>query len=180
MNEVCEGCVFGKQHRDNFEIGKAWRAAKPLELIHTNVCGPMKNASISGNKYFLTFIDDYSKMCWLYFMRFKSEVFNIFKKFKAMVELQSGYQIKKIRSDRGGEYTSLEFNAFCEELGLERQLTVAYTPQQNGTAERNNRTIVEMAKSMLHEKKMPYSFSGEVVNTAVYILNRCPTKALEK
>ncbi|KAM1079184.1 hypothetical protein ACFX2B_013776 [Malus domestica] len=180
MNEVCEGCALGKQHRENFETGKAWRAEKPLELIHTDVCGPMKNASISGNKYFLTFIDDYSRMCWVYFMRLKSEVFNIFRKFKAMVELQSGHQIKKIRSDRGGEYTSLEFNAFCEEMGLERQLTVAYTPQQNGTAERKNRTIVEMARSMLHEKKIPYSFWGEAVNTAVYLLNRCPTKALEK
>ncbi|KAM0969390.1 hypothetical protein COP2_018032 [Malus domestica] len=160
MKEVCEGYAFGKQHRDKFETGKAWKVEKPLELIHTDVCGPMKNASISGNKYFLTFIDDYSRMCWVYFMRFKSEVFNIFRKFKAMVELQSGHQIKKIRSDRGGEYTSLEFKAFCEDLGLERQLTVAYTPQQNGTAERKNGIIVEMAKSMLHEKKIPYSFWG--------------------
>ncbi|KAM1485555.1 hypothetical protein TB1_036396 [Malus domestica] len=179
-NEICEGCVFGKHHRDSFEAGKAWRATKPLELIHSDVCGPMRTTTISGNRYFLTFIDDYSRMCWVYFMRFKSEVFTIFKKFKAMVELQSGYQIKRLRSDRGGEYTSHEFNVFCEDVGLEKQLTVAYSPQQNGIAERKNRTIVEMAKSMMHEKNMPYKFWGEAVNTSVYLLNRCPTKALEK
>ena len=84
-----------------------------------------------------------------------------------------------MRSDRGGEYASLEFGKFCEDIGLERQLTVAYSPQQNGVTERKNRTIVEMARSMLHEKGMPYHFWGEVVNTAVYLLNRCPTKAVE-
>ncbi|CAL9023435.1 unnamed protein product [Prunus brigantina] len=108
-----------------------------------------------------------------------SEVFGIFKKFKAMVELQSGYKIKRLRSDRGGEYTSLEFLKFCEDVGLERQLTVAYSPQQNGVAERKNRTILEMSKAMMNEKKLPYMFRGEAVNTAVYIQNRCPTKALE-
>ncbi|CAL8154967.1 unnamed protein product [Prunus armeniaca] len=106
------------------------------------------------------------------------EVFNIFKKFKAMVELQSGYKIKKLRSDRGGEYTSTEFLQFCDEVGLERQLTVAYSPQQNGVAERKNRTIVEMSKAMMNEEKLPYMFWGEAVNTTVYIQNRCPTKAL--
>ncbi|KAI5355015.1 hypothetical protein L3X38_007910 [Prunus dulcis] len=97
-----------------------------------------------------------------------------------MVELQSGYKLKKLRSDRGGEYTSAEFLQFCEEIGLERQLTVAYSPQQNGVAERKNRTIVEMSKTMMKEKKLPYKFWGEAVNTAVYIRDRCPTKALEK
>ncbi|CAL8162108.1 unnamed protein product [Prunus armeniaca] len=111
-------------------------------------------------------------------MQFKYEVFNIFKIFKAMVELQSGYKIKKLRSDRGGEYTSTEFMKFCEDVGMERQLTVAYSPQQNGIVERKNRTIVEMSKAMMHEKKLPYKFWGEAVNTAVYIQNRCPTRAL--
>ncbi|CAL2258196.1 unnamed protein product [Prunus armeniaca] len=95
-----------------------------------------------------------------------------------MVELQSGYKIKKLRSDRGGEYTSTEFLQFCDEVGLERQLTVAYSPQQNGVAERKNRTIVEMSKAMMNEEKLPYMFWGEAVNTTVYIQNRCPTKAL--
>ncbi|CAL2255491.1 unnamed protein product [Prunus armeniaca] len=97
----------------------------------------------------------------------------------AMVEVQSGYKIKKLRSGRGGEYTSIEFLQFCEEIGLERQLTVAYSPQKNGVAERKNRTTVEMSKTMMKEKKLPYKFWGETVNITVYIHNRCPTKALD-
>ncbi|KAI5352933.1 hypothetical protein L3X38_005825 [Prunus dulcis] len=178
-NRICQDCAIGKSHGEAFGKEKIWRASLPLELVHLDVCGPMQTTSIGGNKYFLTFIDDCTRMCWVYFMQFKSEVFNIFKKFKAMVELQSGYKLKKLRSDRGGEYTSAEFLQFCEEIGLERQLTVAYSPQQNGVAERKNRTIVEMSKTMMKEKKLPYKFWGEAVNTAVYIRNRCPTKALD-
>ncbi|BBN69138.1 hypothetical protein Prudu_770S000100 [Prunus dulcis] len=178
-NRICQNCAIGKSHREAFGKEKIWRASLPLELVHSDVCGPMQTTSIGGNKYFLTFIDDCTRMCWVYFMQFKSEVFNIFKKFKAVVELQSGYKLKKLRSDRGGEYTSAEFLQFCEEIGLERQLTVAYSPQQNGVAERKNRTIVEMSKIMMKGKKLPYKFWGEAVNTAVYIQNRCPTKALD-
>ena len=78
------------------------------------------------------------------------------------------------------KYTSTEFNKFCEEMGMERQLTVAYSPQQNEVVERKNRTIVEMVKCMMFEKKMPLEFWAEAVNIAVYVLNRCPTKALDK
>ncbi|KAI5329691.1 hypothetical protein L3X38_029088 [Prunus dulcis] len=132
-----------------------------------------------GNRYFLTFIDDCTRMCWVYFMQHKSEVFGIFKKFKAMVELQSGYKIKRLRSDRGGEYTSLKFLKFCEDVGMERQLIVAYSPQQNGVAERKNRTTVEMSKAMMNEKRLPFKLWREAVNTTVYIQNWCPTRALE-
>ncbi|BBG96481.1 transposable element gene [Prunus dulcis] len=96
-----------------------------------------------------------------------------------MVELQSGFKVKCLRSDRGGEFTSSEFSKLCEEGGIQRQLTTTYTPQQNGVVERKNRTVVEMAKAMLHEKNMPYSLWAEAVHTAVYLLNRSPTKALE-
>ncbi|KAI5334598.1 hypothetical protein L3X38_024731 [Prunus dulcis] len=134
----------------------------------------------AGNRFFLTFIDDCTRMCWVYFLRHKSEALTVFKKFKATVELQSGFKLKKLRSDRGGEYTSLEFDSFCEDVGIERQLTTPYTPQQNGVAERKNRTIVEMAKCLMLEKKIPFDFWAEAVNISVYISNRCPTKALSK
>ncbi|CAL8992988.1 unnamed protein product [Prunus brigantina] len=179
-SHVCEGCTFGKHCRESFPKEATSRAAFPLELVHTYVCGPMQTATKSGNRYFLTFIDDRTRMCWIYFLRYKSEVFSVFKKFKAVVELQSGYKLKKLRSDRGGEYTSIEFSKFCDDMGMERQLTVAHSPQQNGVAERKNRSIVEMAKCMMFEKKMPLEFWAEAVNTTVYVLNRCPTKALEK
>lgn len=138
----------------------------------------MRNESIAGNKYFMLLIDDSTRMSWVYFLGNKSEAFNCFKKFRSMTELQSRYKVKCLRSDRGGEFLSSEFVQLCEEYGIQRQLTVAYTPQQNGVVERKNRTVVEMAKSMLHEKGIPYCLWAEAVHTAVYILNRCPTKAL--
>ncbi|KAI5348478.1 hypothetical protein L3X38_001365 [Prunus dulcis] len=175
---VCEGCVYGKSHREPFENEKPWRAKNPLELIHTDECVPMQNESIGGNKYFITFIDDYSRMCWVYFLRNKSSVMSVFKKFKVFVELQSGFNLKKLRSDRGGEYTSHEFLEYCNDLGMERQLTIAYSPQQNGIAERRNRTICEMARSMMTEKKLPVKFWAEAVGTAVYLQNRCNTTSV--
>ncbi|VVA35630.1 PREDICTED: Retrovirus-related Pol poly from transposon [Prunus dulcis] len=175
---VCEGCQFGKQHREEFPRNQAQRATAPLELVHVDLCGPMRNDSIAGNKYFMLLIDDFSRMIWVYFLRYKSDAFNCFRKFKAMTELQSGFKIKCLRSDRGGEFKSSEFDLFCEKEGIQRQFTLAYTPQQNGVVERKNRTVIEMAKSMLHEKKMPYFLWAEAVHTSVYILNRCPTKAL--
>jgi transposase InsO family protein len=102
----------------------------------------------------------------------------VFKKFKVLVELQSGYKLKKLRSERVGEYTSNEFQEFCANLGMERQLTVAYSPQQNGVAERRNKTICEMARSMLTEKEMLVIFWAEAASTAVYLQNRCFTTSV--
>jgi hypothetical protein len=101
-NNVCEGCTLGKHCRDSFQRETTSRATVPLELVHTDVCGPMQTITKAGNRYFLTFIDDCTRMCWVYFLRYKSDVFNVFKKFKVTVELQSGYKLKKLRSDRGG------------------------------------------------------------------------------
>ena len=179
-SNVCEGCMLGKQHMDFFPSRSTWRAQDPLELIHTDICGPMQVESHSGNKYFLLFTDDCTRMTWVYFLRNKSDAFGCFKKFKAMTELQCGYKVKCLRSDRGGEFLSTEFIEYCSDLGIQRQLTMAYTPQQNGVSERRNKIVVEMAKSMLHEKNLPYMFWAEAVNTAVYLLNRCPSKALRK
>ncbi|KAI5323718.1 hypothetical protein L3X38_032790 [Prunus dulcis] len=102
---VCFGCATGKGHREPFDKEKVWRASQPLELIHSDICGQMQTITLGGNRYFLTFIDDHTRMCWVFFLQHKSQAFNIFKRFKNTVELQSGYQIKKLRSDRGGEYT---------------------------------------------------------------------------
>ncbi|KAI5353802.1 hypothetical protein L3X38_006696 [Prunus dulcis] len=110
VKQVCEGCVVGKQSREAFPREAITRASTPLELIHSDICGPMQTVTKAGNRFFLTFIDDCTRMCWVYFLRHKSEALCVFKKFKATVELQSGYKLKKLRSDRGGEYTSVEFD----------------------------------------------------------------------
>lgn len=98
------------------------------------------------------FIDDLTKMTWIYFMNSKSQAFSYFKKFKYLAETQSGFKVKKLRSDNGKEYTSSEFFKFCEDVGIQHQLTVPYSPQQNEVCERKNRTLLEMARSMLYEK----------------------------
>ena len=178
-DQVCEGCILGKQHIDSFPVGRSWRAKAPLELVHSDICGPMQTPSIGKCRYFITFIDDFSRRTWVFFLKEKSEAFNFFKQFKAIAEKQSGYFLKVLRTDRGGEFTSHEFQDFCKENGIKRQLTASYTPQQNGVAERKNRTIVEMARSMMKAKSLPNSFWAEAVATSIYLLNRCPTKSVK-
>ena len=111
-------------------------------------------------------------------MKQKSEVFEAFKTFKAAVENESGRKIKALRSDRGGEFTSKEFQDFCARSGIRRFLTVPRSPQQNGVAERKNRTILDMARSMLKSKYLPKEFWAEAVDTAVYLSNRSPTRSV--
>ena len=177
--EFCEGCVYGKQHRDAFPTKGATRATKLLELIHSDVNGFMRTTSHGGAKYFVTFIDDFSRKTFVYFMQQKSEVFSKFKIFKALVEKQTGLDIQKLRSDNGGEYTSKAFTKFCEHHGIERQFSTPYTPQQNGVAERKNRTLFESARCMLQHKQLSNAFWAEAINTATYVLNRAPTTAVE-
>lgn len=174
----CHACQFGKQSRAPFPQVQ-WRSSKKLQLIHTDVAGPQRMPSLKGNLYYVIFIDDFTRMCWIYFLKFKHEVASIFWRFKKLVENQSGLKIQTIRSDNGKEYTSEKFNLFCEEAGIEHQLTAPYIPQQNGVSERKNRCIIEMTRCLLHEKELPKSFWAEAANTLIFLQNRLPTKALK-
>ena len=127
----------------------------------------------------MLFIDDYSRKAWVYFLVEKSEALNSFKYFKTMVEKEADMFIKCLRTDRGGEFNSNEFNHFCKESGIKRQLATAFTPQQNGITERKNRIIMNMVRSMLSDKNIPKTFWPEVVNRTIYVLNRCPTLAVK-
>jgi transposase InsO family protein len=176
---TCEGCIEGKQQRLPFAGEGATRATKVLEIVHSDVCGPMKTTSMGGCKYFVTFIDDFSRKIWLYPIKAKSECFEKFKEFKTLVENQSELKIKVFRSDNGGEYMSKKFDELLKNEGIARQTSAPYTPQQNGVAERANRTIVEMARSMLHAQNLKLDLWAEAVVNAVYTRNRCPTSAVE-
>lgn len=147
--------------------------------MHADVCGPMYIASLGGSLYFLLFIDDYTRMSWVYFLKYKSQVFENFRKFKILVKKQSGYSIKTLHTDREEEFLSEEFKKYCDDHSIHRQLTMPYTPEQNGVAERKNRIVIEMARSMLKEKAPPNQFWAEVVATSIYILNLSPTKAVQ-
>ncbi|KAK1437640.1 hypothetical protein QVD17_03434 [Tagetes erecta] len=174
---TCEACILGKQSRKPFQ-STSWRAKSKLELIHTDLCGPMQEPSLGKSLYYLLFIDDLTRMCWVYFITNKHEAFDKFKSFKAMIEKATGKEIKVLRSDRGGEFCSQQFDKFCEAAGIKRELTIPYTPQHNGVVERKNRTIMNLVRSMLKDKELPNVLWAEAVSTAVHVLNRSPTKAL--
>ena len=151
----------------------------PLEIVHSNICGPMQTPSIGSCIYFLTFIDDFTTKIWIYFLKHKSDAFGCFQKFNALMKNQSGYNIKILRTDRGNEYVSNEFLIFCKTHVIYKQFTTCYTPQQNIVAERKNKTIMEMARNMMASKKLSNEYWVEAVTTAVYIMNRCPTKSVK-
>jgi transposase InsO family protein len=175
IEENCVDCLTGKQSRDSIPKQAKWRASTKLELVHSDICGPINPQSNGGNRYFITFTDDYSRKTWIYLLKEKSNAFEIFKNFKALVEKESGNSIQCLRTDRGGEYLSNSFNEFCSKEGIKRQLTAAYTPQQNGVSERKNRTLLNMVRSMINEKKVPKQFWPEAVKWATYVMNRSPT-----
>ncbi|KAK2426061.1 putative mitochondrial protein [Trifolium repens] len=178
--DMCRNCLVGKQSRKSFVDHIAMRAKEKLDVVYTDVCGPFDTESLGGNKYFVSFVDEYSRMMWLYLIKTKDEVLHVFQKFKVMVEKQAERKIKILRSDGGGEYNSTAFRNFCTSEGIMHEITAPYTPQHNGLCERRNRTIMDMTRCMLKEKQLPNEFWGEAVTTAYYVLNRCPTKRLDK
>lgn len=174
----CDVCASEKATRLPFPKTSPNRTSDLLEIIHTDVCGPMRQKSIAGSKYFVTYIDDKSRWCEIDFLKEKSDVLDSFKNYKNRVERQTGRKIKFIQSDNGKEFCNKNFDDFLKKEGIQRRLTTPYTPEQNGIAERQNRTLVEMARCLLKQGNMPPRFWAEAINTAAYVRNRCSTKAL--
>jgi transposase InsO family protein len=164
LSKVCEDCLVGKQWRDSFLKASTWRASAILQLVHVDICGPINPISNSKKRYLLTFIDDFSRKTWVYFLVEKSEAFVVFKYYKAKVEKETRACTRALRTDRGGEFTSQDFTNFCGVNRIRRQLTATYTPQQNRVAERKNQTIMNMVCNMLSRKYIPKTFWPEVVN----------------
>ena len=176
----CEGCLAGKMCRKPFPAVGEIRSMRKLQLVHSDVCGPMHTHSIGGAKYFVTFIDDYTRCCAVYFMKHKSEVFDKFKEFEATTTNEVGKAIGTLRTDNGGEYLSTEFQNYLKVKGIRHELTVPHSPQQNGVAERMNRTLVESARSMIAHAGVSNIFWAEAISTAAYVRNRLPTTALKE
>jgi hypothetical protein len=166
--DVCRGCALGKFTKTSFPSSDT-RSVGILDLVHTDVCGPMTRRSLSGCEYYLTFIDDYLRKTWIYFLKAKSEVFTWFQEFRALVENQSGKRIKVLRSDNRGEYSSRQLVDLCAQHGIRRQMTIPYNPQQNGVAERKNRAITGAARSMLHDQSLRLYLWAEACATTVYL-----------
>jgi transposase InsO family protein len=173
----CSSCQQGKNARMKFPKIATARAAGILDLIHLDLCGPLLVHSLGGSKYFVTSTDDFSRKIWIYFMVSKDQTFAKFRIFKSMIENLTGVKIKSIRTNGGREYTYGEFVAFCEQHGIRKEKTAAYSPHQNGLAERRNHSILEKTRSILLGAGAPAFLWAEVAKTDVYLLNHSSTKA---
>ena len=173
---ICEPCLAGKMNANPFPSSET-RATALLELIHTDV-HEVGARSRAGHYYWVTFIDDKSRFKAVMPIKRKSDTFAAFKIFKAYAEKQTGRKIKAIRDDKAGEYMSKEFIRYTEEQGIVRQHTVRNRPQQNGVAERANRTLAERMTAMLNESGLSPTWWKECLAALVHVLNRCPTSAV--
>jgi transposase InsO family protein len=173
----CKHCLIGKMHKLPFAQSQ-FQSTQPLELVHSDVWGPAPINSSNGYRYYLLFVDDFSRFSWLFLLKHKSEVLTTFKHFKATVENQLSTQIKYLRTDCGGEYSSNAFTDFCSSHGITHQFSCPHTPQQNGIVERKHRHIVESALTILSHASLPITYWTYAVSTAVHLINRLPTPKL--
>ncbi|KAI3778460.1 hypothetical protein L2E82_07787 [Cichorium intybus] len=178
-DDVCESCLLGKMTKSPFK-GSFERGEGLLDIIHTDVCVPFRSTTKDGTRFYVTFTDDFSRYGYIYLIKHKSDTFEKFKEFKNEVENQLGRKIKMLRSDRGGEYLSIEFLNYLKECGIVSQLSPPRTPQLNGVAERRNRTLLDMVRSMMSRASLPIHFWGYALETAAHILNLVPTKKVAK
>jgi transposase InsO family protein len=174
----CEICIEGKLSQAPFHRVGGAQADEPLALIHMDLVGPVDTASIrSKSKYMLTLLDEVSRYCWVYFLRTKDQAADSLQNYTVWAERQYQLPVKCYRSDRGGEFTSLALSDWLTEKGIGRQFSVAYTPQQNGAAERLNRTLLDRARTMLLGAGLTTGFWEDAVRNAAWVTNRVPSAA---
>ncbi|KAG7594885.1 Zinc finger CCHC-type [Arabidopsis thaliana x Arabidopsis arenosa] len=150
---ICSSCLLGKQTRKTFPKTALYRASQSLELVHADLCGPISPPTAAKKRYVFVLIDDHSRYMWTILLKEKSETFEKFKAFKKLIEQESGAKLKTLRTDRGGEFLSHEFQELYEKEGINRHLTAAYSPQQNGVVERRNRTFTTRKHGFSDYKK---------------------------
>jgi transposase InsO family protein len=173
VGQLCEACQAGKQRRTSFSAKAEYRVEQRLELVHGDLCGPISLATPRDNKYFLLLMDDLSRYMWVTTISSKDRVAAAIKDIQAQVEGESDLKLKALHTDRRGEFTVMEFMDYCATEDVHHQHMAPYSQQKNGVIERRNRMVVATTRSMLKAKGLPGWFWGEVVNTAVYVLNRC-------
>lgn len=177
--EICSSCLLGKQTRQMFPQKTTYRATKKLELIHGYLCGRITPSTGAGNRCIFVLIDNFSCYQSTKVLKEKGGVFQKFQNIQTLVEKECKSKMQTFITDRGGEFVSSEFNSSCDESDIKRHLTTPYTPQQNGKVERRNRTLMEMARSILEHMHMPNHLWGEAITHSTYLLNRVTTRALK-
>lgn len=174
----CEGCAYGKQHRKSFPKSGARRAKIPGEVFHMDLCGKMSVSSIGGSNYFLLLKDDHSRYCFVYFLKSKTCVLDKLRQFLVDVKAD-GHTIKRIRSDGGLEFCNEQVNQLLLQNNIKHEVTTPRAPEQNGFIERQNRTVVESAKAMIHNRQLPLYLWADAVHTAVYLKNRTASNVIK-
>ncbi|GJT80671.1 retrovirus-related pol polyprotein from transposon TNT 1-94 [Tanacetum coccineum] len=171
-DQLCSSCEMSKAKRSSFKSKAVPSSKGRLNLLHMDLCGPMRVASINGKKYILVIVDDYSRYTWTLFLRSKDETPEVLKDFLTMIQRNLQAQVISVRTDRGTKFLNKTLHAYFKEEGIEHQTSTPRTPEQNGVVERQNRTLVEAARTMLSAFKLPLSFWAEAVATACYTQNR--------
>ncbi|KAH0751737.1 hypothetical protein KY285_004885 [Solanum tuberosum] len=177
-DKVCDACVKGKQIRSSFKPKKQVSSSRALELIHMYLCGPVKIQSRSRKKYILVIVDGYSRFTWTMFLKSKVETPEVLMTFFKMIQIKLNCMIAGIRSDHGTKFENSKLDSFCAENGIHHNFSAPRTPQQNGVVERKNRTLADIARTMIIESKIPQIFWAEAVNTACYVTNMCLIRSL--
>src|ERR687886_229713 len=170
--KLCRACEKGKQHKATFKSKLFATIESPLDLLHMDLFGPVSTPSIAGNKYTLVIVDEYSRYTWVFFLKAKSEAAGIIIDFIKKAEVLYKLPVRQLRSDNGTEFKNVTLNSFCDEKGISQSYSAARTPQQNGVAERRNRTIIEAARSMISEANLKIKFWEYAVHTACFTQNR--------
>ncbi|GKB86998.1 putative ribonuclease H-like domain-containing protein [Tanacetum coccineum] len=172
LDHSCLACRKGKQHRASCKKIEERTVREPLELLHMDLFGPVSVESVNRKKYCLVVTDDCSKFSWVFFLAYKDETYDMLHDLIVGLENKLRHKVKTIRCDHGTEFKNHLMNEFCAKKGIKREYSIARTPQQNGVAERKNRTLIEAARTMLADSLLPIQFCAEAVNTACYVLNR--------
>ncbi|GJQ95591.1 retrovirus-related pol polyprotein from transposon TNT 1-94 [Tanacetum coccineum] len=171
-DQLCSSCEMSKAKRSSFKTKVVSSSKGRLNLLHMDLCGLMRVASINGKKYILVIVDDYSRYTWTLFLRSRDETPEVLKDFLTMIQHNLQAQVINVRTDKGIEFLNKTLYAYFKEEGIEHQTSTPQTPEQNDVVERRNCTLVEAARMMLSASKLPLSFWPEVVTTACYTQNR--------
>lgn len=171
----CESCQLAKHHRLSSSPRVHKRTSAPFELVHSDVRGPCPVVSKAGFKYFVTFVDDYFRMTWLFLMKNRSELFSHFTAFCAEIKTQFNVSVQILRSDNAKEYLSKYFRNYMVQHGIIHQTSCVDTPSQNGVDERKNRHLLEIARALLFQMQVPKHFLADAVSTACFLINRMPS-----
>ncbi|GJU31144.1 putative ribonuclease H-like domain-containing protein [Tanacetum coccineum] len=171
-DHTCVACLKGKQYKATCKTKLVNSVSKPLHTLHMDLFGPTSVSSLNHKWYCLVVTDDFSRFTWTFFLTSKNETSSILRNFITEIENLKDLKVKIIRCDKGGEFRNREMDEFCSKKGIKREFSNARTPQQNGVAERRNMTLIEAARTMLVDAKLPVTFWAEAVNTACYVQNR--------